>query len=184
VDFELRLLNPKDQFTRIFGIWVDSPPPEGWTIDLARQNTAAFKTFVQDGDSVSGSLNLDDGKHDLYVAISQTESSRLGSWTIEGTFNGVKLPTLSKVDWDTIGKYEVNVVDGEVVSSDGESGKDLTTLNATNKIVAAKDAIIEKAGEIRDIVSENRKESALIAGVSATVAVIASVISMKRRRKF
>lgn len=187
VEFALRVLNPLDAFVRIFGIWIDSPPPEGWTEDLARQNTAAFKTWIKDGDSVNGALDLSDGKHKLYVAISQTASANLGSWAIEGTFDGVKLPTLSKVDWDTIGRYDVTVKNGKIVSQKAQENeeldelKDITGLATLTKV---KDVIVDKATEIKDIVNNNRKESIIISAASAGVAVTAAYLSTRRGKRF
>lgn len=187
VVFDLRLVNPKDSFVRIFGIWVDNPPPEGWTIDLARQNTAAFKTWIQDGDAVRGSLDLSDGKHDIYVAISQTISDNLGFWTIEGSFNGVAAPTISRVDHDTIGRYQVIVSGGVVTSSEKDATleelRDITGLNALAAtkaaLISVKDAILGKTSELKDIVVENKKESGIIGAASISIAAIAVVLSSR-----
>jgi len=187
VEFALRVLNPLDPFVRIFGIWIDSPPPEGWTVDLAGQNTAAFKRWIKDGDSVNGTLDLSDGKHKLYVAISQTASANLGSWAIEGTFDGVKLPTLSKVDWDTIGRYDVSVKNGKIVSQmqhENEELSELRDITGLNTLSRVKDVIVGKATEIKDIVDNNRKESIIISAASAGVAITAAYLSTRRGKRF
>jgi hypothetical protein len=186
VDLDLRVINPNDPFVRIFGIWVDNPPPDGWTYDLARQNTAAYKTFVQSGDAVRSSLSLSDGKHDVYVSISQDEAGRLGFWTIEGTLDGVKAPTIPRVDHDTIGRYQITVKNGEVVKSSDAELEELREITGLNALAATKEAFIKvkdtllgKVDEAVDVAKAHKTESGIIGAASLSLAALAVVLSAK-----
>lgn len=190
VDVNFRLVNESDPFTRIFGVWVDRTPPEGWTQTLDLQNTATIKQFVQSGASVDGALDLSDGKHTIYVAISQTQSKRLAAWTVDATFDGVKAPTLAAIDWDTVGRYDVEVKNGKVVSQAGEAGQELDDINNDDRnrvietVSKVKSEVSDGIKKVVNKIDENRKESGIIAAATAGFAIAVTLISNKRGRRF
>jgi hypothetical protein len=186
------LVNPKDSFVRIFGIWLDKLPPVDWTITLASQNTATHKEFVQSGDLVVTQLDMSDGEHKVYFSISQDEASgKTGIWSGVASFGGVRRP-FNRVDVDTFAVFDILVKDGKVVERTNQStGDDLPTetddpteqeesVSVFNKVKGAvKDHV--SIASIRDLWNENK--TAVLASAGGAGAIIAGVVVWKETRK-
>jgi hypothetical protein len=169
-----------DPFHRILGLWVDNVPPVGWTENLELQGTAALKWFVQDGDTVNGDLNLSDGKHDIFVAISQADASKLGAWCIDGSFDNVEADVCN-IDVDTVGKFIITVENGIVTSTKDEGMREVDDLN-NGTFQKLKSIIVTNSTKVKNVVKENQKASAIIGGASIAATAVAIFVSSRSNR--
>lgn len=162
-----------DPFTRILAIWLDRAPPLDWTHTIESQNTALFKTFVTKFGTPKFETAIPDGKHSIYVAISQASNSKFGPWKVSTTLDGVVAPDLSTIDFDTIGKYDF-VVKGGKVASAADQAKITEIGDLNNK---------DPWAMLKKFVADN-KNTLFGVAVGATVLTTAGIIAKGGGKKY
>lgn len=181
VQVTFKVVNENDPHTRTFGMWLNQIPPEDWTVNPER----SFD-YIQSGDTVSSSVNISDGKHTLYVAIAQADSSIYGPWTVEADFDGIKAPILSNIDVDTLGRYDITVKDNKVVSTVqnkeeiDEAGKNFIEKHFS----AISDKVKSATEQITTKIESNKRDSAIVGSISVAASIAAVIFSQRRPKRF
>jgi hypothetical protein len=182
----MRLVNPDDPYTRIAALWFDKEPPANWQATIEGQATADYKEWITSGHDTLVSYNKDlvDGKHILYLGVSQDEFKGLGVWSGTASIGGVLRP-FDRVDYDTLAKFDFSIKNGKVIDSTKPTVVEKPinqTLGWKNKITSLLAQIPTK--EFGQMISDNKVPVAVIS--AAAGASIGGLIwwAKKGRRRY
>lgn len=171
VKFSIVANNVKDPFARRWLLSVDNVPAPNWPLTANFDGSSFIENRVQ-GQLMTKELNLPDGKHIVYFAVSVPNASEWGTYSggiqmddVAGEFNGV--------DVDSVAAFEITV----------KGNKAVKRVNSTNTEVA--DSKISKVtNRIKGLPTMVRDhKNAFIVGVGLAIgASIAGVVIYKVRK--
>lgn len=177
VNFAVVANNPKDPFNRRWLVSVDNQPPVEWPLVANFDGVSFIETHSQ-GEVMNLSLNLPNGKHVVYVAISAPASGEWGTYSGGVQMDGVT-GEFSNVDVDTVASFEIDVKDNKAVKRVNQVEQELNPMTNTRM-----SAVSRGFSKLRAGISKHRWLAATIVGVGGlvTVVVVFLVLRKKRRR--
>jgi hypothetical protein len=183
----IRLVNPKDAYTRIAAAWVDKVPPSDWTRNIIAYGAGeAARTFVtQEGKLEFTTTDLKDGAHKIYIAVSQDErSTSLGVWSGTASVGGI-VKSFDRIDYDTLGLLEFSLKGGKVVDSSKPAPNGNTVPAPTSQLKGwpKVKAILTADLVMIEAFAKEHKVPLAIGGAGAG-AVIGFLIWQKKKRRY
>lgn len=126
VDIVVQASDPTDIYSRKWVMWLDYQPKTSWWLqqNIIAEDAANALLAVEDytsGRTLHTTADIPDGNHELYFGISQDGGPAFGTYSGSISFDGIQ-KTFSGFDANVIGKWDITVKNGKIVSIAGVKG--------------------------------------------------------------
>jgi hypothetical protein len=167
--------NERDSFERRWLIVVDKLPPLNWSLSANFDGVSFVEAHTQ-GQLMQTQLNLPDGKHTIYFAVSVPDSGEWGTYSGGIQMDGVS-GEFTGIDVDTVAAFEIEVKDNVAVKRVNQSGIDIDPND-----VSEDNIFMKKFKEFRRFTMKNAKATVAVSA-TAFVVIVAGYIGVDMWRK-